>query len=98
MDFETTYERSYADRESDADYRCPHCGEMNGGEVCRECKTKREDEAGRIEDALIAAKQLATEAFDARWDEDTTKTRARLSKDLRTEMDHAFFLATGERL
>jgi hypothetical protein len=97
---ETSYERDDArtDRDEDADYRCPHCGELNGGHVCTECARMREKEHGDIEEALTAALAIAHEAHDARWDDDTTNVRKRLAKDLRTEMASAFFLSTGERL
>lgn len=97
MSEETTYERAVEhDRESD--YQCRGCGEYCSTTFCGECCRLRQDEAERIADALTAAKQWATEAHDARWDEDTIKTRQRLLQQLRTELAVAFRLATGEAL
>ena len=97
MSDETTYERAVEhDRESD--YQCRACGEYCGTTFCGECCRLRQDEAERIADALTAAKQWATEAHDARWDEDTIKTRQRLLQQLRTALAVAFRLATGEAL
>lgn len=97
---EISYERDDAgtDREDDSDYRCPHCGEMNGGVVCNDCKHLREKEHSDIEDQFLSCINIGREAHDARWDGDTTQTRKKLAADLRKEMAAGFFIATGERL
>ena len=97
---EISYERDDAgtDREDDSDYRCPHCGEMNGGVVCNDCKNLREKEWNGLEDSTLAMLQIAREALDARWDDDATPTRKKLAQDLRKEFEAMFRIATGERL
>lgn len=97
-DAETSYERDDArtDRdEDDSGYRCPHCGEMNGGGVCNDCKHLREKEWNGLEDSTIAILQIAREAHDARWDDDTTQTRKKLAQALRKEFEAMFRTATG---
>lgn len=98
---ETSYERDDArtDRdEDDSGYRCPHCGEMNGGSVCNKCRDLREKEHSDIEDQFLSCITIGREAHDARWDKDTTNVRKKLAADLRKEIAAGFFIATGERL
>lgn len=97
MSDETTYERA-VEPERESDYTCSGCGDYCGETWCGECRALRTREWEGLEDSTLAMLEIAREAHDARWDDDTTQTRRKLRDDLRKEFAALYRTATGEVL
>lgn len=94
MSDENTYERA-VEPERESDYACSACGDYCGETFCGDCRALRTKEWEGLENSTIAILEIAREAHDARWDDDTTQTRKNLAQALLEEFEAMFRIATG---